>query len=195
MKGADAVGSDADDADGDLELLFEEFEIGDEVGGEVGGVGEGGEVGVPAGEGDVLGGDGGEFAGVGELGGAGTGGGAVVGTGLDFGETVEDVGFHEVQFGDAVEHDGVPKGGQVNPAGAAGAAGGGTELAAGLADLLANFVVELGGERAAADAGAIGFGDAVDFVDVAGRDAEAGAGAGSNGAGGGDVGIGTEVDI
>ena len=190
-----SVGADADDADGDLQLAFEEIEVGDEVGGEFGGVGDLGEVGIPAGEGDVLGGDGGELAGVGELGGAFAGGGAVVGAGPNFGEGVEDIGFHEVEFGDAVEHDGVAEGGQVYPAGAAGAAGGGAEFAAGLADLLAYFVVELGGEWAAADAGAIGFGDAVDLIDVARSNAEAGAGPGGDGAGGGDVGIGAEVDI
>lgn len=65
MEGADAVGADADDADGDLEFAFEEFQVGNQVGGEMGGVGDLGEVGVPAGEGMVFGGDGGEFAGVG----------------------------------------------------------------------------------------------------------------------------------
>ena len=195
VEGADAVGADADVADGDLQLLFEEFEVGDEVGGELGGVGEGGEVRVPAGEGEIFGGDGGELAGVGELGSAFAGGGAVVGASPDFGEGVEDVGLHEVKFGDTIEHDGVAEGGQVYPAGAAGAAGGGAELAPGLANLLADFVVELGGERAAADAGAVGFGDAVHLIDVARGDAEAGAGAGGDSAGRGDVGIGAEVDI
>ena len=49
-----------------------------------------------------------------------------------------------------------------------GAAGGGAELAAGLADLLAELVVELGGEGAGADARGVGLGDAPDLVDRAG---------------------------
>ena len=61
MEGADAVGADADDADGNLEFALKKIEIGDEVWGELGGVGDLGEVGVPAGESDVLGGDSGEF--------------------------------------------------------------------------------------------------------------------------------------
>ena len=108
---------------------------------ELSGVGNLGEVGVPAGDGLVLGCDGFELSGVGEVEGAFAGGGAVMSAGLDFGETVEHVGFHEVQLGDAIEHDGVAEGGQVYPAGAAGAAGGRAKLTAGLADLLAYFVV------------------------------------------------------
>ena len=100
-----------------------------------------------------------------------------------------------MEFGDTVEHDGVAEGGHVYPAGAAGAAGGGAELATGLADLLAYFVVQLGGKGAAADAGTVGFGDAVYLIYMAGSNAKAGAGTGGNGAGGGDVGIGAEVDI
>ena len=161
----------------------------------MGGIGDNGEVSVPTGESEVFGDDGGELAGVGQLGSAFAGGGAVMSTGLNFGEAIEYIGFHEVEFGNAVKHDGVAEGGQVYPASAAGAAGGGTELAAGLADLLAYFVVEFGGEWAAANAGAVGFGDAVDLIDVTRGDAEAGAGAGGDGAGGGDVWIGAEVDV
>nr|GFD15237.1 hypothetical protein [Tanacetum cinerariifolium] len=62
------------------------------------------------------------------------------------------------------------EGGQVYPAGAAGAAGGAAKLAAGLADLLAYLIVELGGEGTAAHAGAVGFSDAVYLIDVAGGD-------------------------
>src|SRR3954447_3349162 len=56
---------------------------------------------------------------------------------------------------------------EVEPAGAAGAAGGGAELAAALADLGADRVVELGGERARADARGVGLRHAPDDVDVA----------------------------
>jgi len=138
--------------------------------GKLGDVGNLGEVGVPAGDGLILGSDGFELAGVGQVGGAFAGGGAVVGAGLDFGEAVEHVGFHEVQLGDAIEHDGVAEGGQVYPAGTAGAAGGGAKLAASLADLLAYFVVQLGGERATTNARAVGFGDAVYLIYMAGSD-------------------------
>ena len=48
-----------------------------------------------------------------------------------------------------------------------GAPGGGAELAAALADLVAELVVELGRERAGADARGVGLGDAPDLVDVA----------------------------
>lgn len=65
MKGANAVGTDADDADGHLKLAFEKIEVRNEVRGELGSVSNVREVGVPAGEGEVFGGDGGEFAGVG----------------------------------------------------------------------------------------------------------------------------------
>ena len=40
MESADPVGADADDADGDLQFLFQEIEVGDEVGGQVGDVGD-----------------------------------------------------------------------------------------------------------------------------------------------------------
>ncbi len=61
--------------------------------------------------------------------------------------------------------------------------------------MLAGVVEQLGGKRAAADAGAVGFGDAVYLIYMARRDAEAGAGAGGNGAGRGNVGIGAEINI
>ena len=65
MQCTHSIGAYADDAYWDLELLLKEIEVGDEVCGKLDGVGDLGEVGVPAGEGDVLGGDGGELAGVG----------------------------------------------------------------------------------------------------------------------------------
>ena len=102
VKGAHSIRAYADDADWNLQLMLKETEVGFEVGGKLGGVGDGSKVGVPAGEGNVFGGDGGEFARVGEVGGAFAGGGAVVGAGLDFGEGIENVGFHEVELGDAV---------------------------------------------------------------------------------------------
>ena len=126
MEGAHAVGTYTDYADKDLQLLLEEVQIRNEVWGKLSSVGDLGEVGVPAGEGDILRSNGGELTRVGQLGSTFPGGGTVVGTGLDFGESVENVSFHEMEFGDAVEHDGVAEGGQVYPAGAAGAAGGGT---------------------------------------------------------------------
>ena len=195
MKGAHPVRADTYYTDRNLQLTFEKIEVGFEIFRELGSIGDLGEVGVPAGEGDVFGSNGGEFARVGELRGAFAGGGTVVSAGLNFGESVENVGFHEVELGDAVEHDGVAEGGQVYPAGAAGAAGSGAKLTTGLADLLANFVVKLGGERAAADAGAVSFGDAVDLIYVTRCDAEASASASGDGAGRGDVGIGAKINV
>ena len=195
VQSAHPIWANADDADGNLQLTLEKVEVSKQIGGELSGVGDDSEVGVPAGEGDVLGGDGGEFAGVRELGRAFAGGGAVVGAGLDFSKGIENIGLHEVKLGDAVEHDGVAKSRQVYPAGATRTAGGGTKLAAGLADLLTYFVLELGGERATTDAGAIGLGDAIYLINVTRGNAKAGAGTSGDGTGRGNKGIGTEVNI
>ena len=78
MQRVHPIRTHADDADGYLELFLEEIEVGDEVCGKLDGIGDLGEVGVPAGKGNVLGGNGGEFAGVGQPGGAFAGGSAVV---------------------------------------------------------------------------------------------------------------------
>ena len=44
MQRANPIRTDANDADRDLKLAFEEIEVGDEVGRKLGGGGEGGEV-------------------------------------------------------------------------------------------------------------------------------------------------------
>ena len=195
VQGAHPVWANADDANGDLQLTFEKIEIGKQIGGELSSVGEGSKVSVPTGEGDVLGGDGGEFAGIRELGGAFTGSSAVVGAGLDFSKGVENIGLHEVKLGDAIEHDGVAKSRQVYPASTTRTAGGRTELAASLAYLLTYFVLKLGGKWAAADASAIGFGDTIYLIYVTRGNAEAGASASGDGAGRCNVGVGAEVNI
>src|SRR3954471_22846423 len=67
---------------------------------------------------------------------------------VDAGEHVE-LGDHEA--GEAVDPSGVLQRHEVEPSGAAGPAGGGAELAAGLADLVPEGPFELGGERTGAD--------------------------------------------
>ena len=63
---------------------------------------------------------------------------------------------------------------RVEPAAAALAAGDGAELVAALAEALADLVVELGRERALADAGGVGLDDAEHEVDRARAHAGAG---------------------
>ena len=76
-----------------------------------------------------------------------------------------------------------------------GAPGGGAELAAGLAQLLAELVVELGRERAGADAGGVGLGDPPDVVERAGPNAGARAGGPGHGVRRGHERIGAVVDV
>src|SRR5690606_18767142 len=79
---------------------------------------------------------------------------------------VEHVELGDAQAGDAVDGHGALEGDDVHPAAAARAAGGGAVLGAAVADALADLVVQLGRERAAADAGGVGLGDAQHVVDV-----------------------------
>src|SRR5690606_25945317 len=83
----------------------------------------------------------------------------------------------------------------VDPAAAARAAGGGAVFLAAVAQALADFVVEFGRERAAADAGGVGLADAQHVVDRIRADAGAGERAADGGVGTGDVGIGAVVDV
>src|SRR5690606_30999374 len=83
----------------------------------------------------------------------------------------------------------------VHPAAAARTASGGAVLGTAVADALADLVVQLGRERAAADAGGVGLGDAQHVVDVLGADAGAGQRAADGGVGAGDVRIGAVVDV
>ena len=84
---------------------------------------------------------------------------------------------------------------RVEPAAAALAPGDGAELVAALAEPLADLVVELGRERAGADAGGVGLDDAEH--EAGRRRAEAGAGRGGagDGVGRGDERIGAVIDV
>ena len=108
---------------------------------------------------------------------------------------VEDVELGDAQAGDAVDRDRALERDDVHPAAAARAAGGGAEFLAALADALADFVVEFGRERAAADARGVGLGDAEHVVDRIRADAGAGERAADGGVGRGDVRIGAVVDV
>ena len=84
---------------------------------------------------------------------------------VDPGEGVE---LGDRDAGEGVEADGVAKRDEVEPAAAPRPPGGGTELAAGLADAVAELVVELRRERARADTRGVGLHHAPDRVDVLG---------------------------
>src|SRR5690606_16534997 len=83
-------------------------------------------------------------------------------------DTVEHVQLGDAQAGDAVDGHRALERDDVHPAAAARAAGGGAVLGTAVAQALADVVIEFGGERAAADAGGIGLGDAQHVVDVLG---------------------------
>src|SRR4029079_4921513 len=85
----------------------------------------------------------------------------------------QDVELGDRQRRHRVDARGVAQGDQVQPARAPRPPGGGAELAAALADLGAEIVVELGRERAGADARDVRLGDAPDLVDVLRPDAGA----------------------
>jgi len=106
-------------------------------------------------------------------------GAAVGGAHAQGAEAGEHVELRDRERRHRVEARGVAEGDQVDPADATGAAGGGAVLASRLAEGVAELAVELGRERAGADAGGVGLGDAPDLVDVL----RAGAGAGRRAAG------------
>src|SRR5690606_3030335 len=108
---------------------------------------------------------------------------------------VEHVELGDAQAGDAVDGHRALEGDDVHPAAAARAAGGGAVLGAAVADALADLVVQLGRERAAADAGGVGLGDAQHVVDVLRAHAGAGQGTANGGVGAGDVRVGAVVDV
>ena len=99
--------------------------------------------------------------------------GVVLGADLDLGERVEHVELGERELGERVEAHGLAQHHAVEPAGAPAATGDGAELAADVDELVAELVEQLGGERAAADAGGVRLGDADDAGEVARADAGA----------------------
>src|SRR4051794_8224066 len=92
---------------------------------------------------------------------------------LDALEAAEDVELRDHERRERVDARGVLQRDEVEPAGPARAARRRPELAAALADLAADLVVELRRERAGADAGRVRLRDAPDLVDVARADAGA----------------------
>ena len=88
----------------------------------------------------------------------------VGGADVDGVEIVEDVEFHESPFADAADHGGVAGDNGIEPAAAAGATGSGAEFGSYAGDVFAGCVGQFGGERAAANAGGVGFDDADDAV-------------------------------
>src|SRR6185436_13791243 len=98
-------------------------------------------------------------------------------------ETGEDVELGDHEVGDAVDPGGVAPDHRVHPAAAAGAAGRGAVLGPGLAQELAHVVIQLGRERAFADACGVGLEDGHDPVDAGRRNPGPGAGAARGGVG------------
>src|SRR5207237_9171776 len=88
-------------------------------------------------------------------------------------DAVRTVAVGEARARAAVELDRALERGGVEPAGAPRPAGRGAELLAALAQPLAHVVGELGREGAAADARAVGLGDAEHVVQVHRADARA----------------------
>src|SRR5690606_37063906 len=107
----------------------------------------------------------------------------------------EHVELGDAQATDAVDRHRALQRDDVDPAAAARAAGGGAVFLAAVAQALAVFVVELGRERAAADAGGVGLADAQHVVDRVRTHAGAGQRTANGGVGAGDVGIGAVVDV
>ena len=91
----------------------------------------------------------------------------------NLGEGREHVELGQRERGDAVDPDREAERRQVEPAAAALAARHGAELAAELAHALLRLALDLGRERALADAGHVGLRDAEDLVDAVRADAEA----------------------
>ena len=107
----------------------------------------------------------------------------------------EDVELRDREAGEAVESHRVAERHEVEPAAAPGAASGGTELAARLAQAVAHLVVELRGEGAGAYPRDVGLGDAPGLVDVLRPHPRADAGRAGDGVGRGDERIGAVVDV
>ena len=188
-----AVGTNADDLDGGLQFLLKEGDVVTEGLGELGLGGELRHVGLPAGEFLIDGLDA-LFDVIGEVAGEDTVD-LIGGTCLDGVEAIEDVGLHHDELGDAIDHDAIAEGYQVDPATAALTTGDGTILMTEVTDELASLVEQLSGERTGTDTGAVGLHDAIDLANLVGTNAQTGAGTCTDGVGRGDKGIGTEIDI
>src|SRR5699024_12734749 len=83
----------------------------------------------------------------------------------------------EPEIGDAVDSGRIAGDHRVEPAATTRPTRRGTELAARIAEEIAGFVVQLGGERAFAHAGRVRLENAGDAIDLRRRDSRSGAGA------------------
>ena len=110
-------------------------------------------------------------------------------------ERVEHVELGDRQFGEPVEPGRMTQHRDVEPAGAAAAAGDGAELAPDVDESFPGLSVVLGGERAGADARAVRLGDADDTGDPLRTDARPGARPAGHRIRGRDVRIGAVVEV
>ncbi len=124
---------------------------------------------------------------------------AVGGADLDLVEVAQHVHLGDVEVGDAVDGRRVAPDDQIEPAAAAGAAGGGAELVplvlAGAAQARPEVALKLRREGAGANAGGERLEDAVDGGEARRGDAGAGEATAGGGVGAGDEGVGAEVDV
>src|SRR5262249_20630812 len=119
----------------------------------------------------------------------------VAGANLDFALCIEDVEFGDDERINAVDHFGVAKNGEVEPATAARTAGDGTEFVSALTNCLRVEVRHFGREWPAADARRVGLRYPEDMPDFCGRDANTSGCAAARSAGAGDVRIRAVVDV
>ena len=188
-----AVGTDADDSNGCLKFFFQEGDVVAELFGELGLGGELRHIGLPAGEGlidrfdarlDVVGEVAGELAVH-----------LISCACLDGVEAIEDVGLHHDELGDAIDHDAVAEGYQVNPTTATLTTRNSPILVTQVTNEFARLVEQLGGERTRTDTGAVGLHDAINLANLVGSDAQSCAGSRTDGVAGGDKGIGAEINV
>ena len=114
------------------------------------------------------------------------------------GNLVEVVEHVELGQGDGVEtvqHHRRAQHREIEPSGPPRAAGDGAVFVAALAKMLANVVIELGGERAAAHPRGVGLGHAEDAADVFRSNTQAGCHPTHDAVRGSDEGIGSVIDV
>src|SRR5699024_3123001 len=116
-------------------------------------------------------------------------------TDLELGQTAQGVDLVDDHFGQTVNANGIACDDCVEPTGTACTAGDRTELAAGVADVVAGLVEQLGREGTLADAGGVALEDAHDIGDGRGANTRTDAAAAGNRMGRSNIGIGTHVEV
>lgn len=119
----------------------------------------------------------------------------VCGAYVEFHHVDEGVEPGDDETAQGVEPGGVAEGNEIEPATAAGSAGGRAVFVALFADLVTDFVILLSREWAFSDAGGVGFADAECVVDVPGADSGAEACTSGGGVAAGDIGIGAVIEV